>query len=165
MATFNMGKDAGDIEQPELLPEDWYPFVISAEPEQLPNAKKKADPNAEGAGDNIVIKLSCLSDDPRFASRPMTVWLPLPAPGDSEARTPMGQTKEDSKVERITAWAEAFSGSVVEGSEVGLSAGMKAMCYVTQGLDQAKVNLVNSFGFTNPKPMGGDVDGVDAIEI
>ena len=165
MATFNLGKDVGGIEQPELMAEDWYPFVISAEPEKQPNNAKKADPNSEKAGDNIVVKLSCLSEDPRFTSRALTAWLPLPAPGDDEKRTPLGMTVEDSKIERIAAWAEAFSGAQVEGEDVSLNAGQKAMVYVTQGLDMAKANMVNSIGFTNPKALGEGTDDVGEIEV
>jgi len=155
MATFNLGKDVDDIQEPELMPEDWYPFEIAEEPEQAPNnAMKEGGPEAEKAGFNIVIQLRCDDDTPEYKGRPFWLYLPLPTEGDSSRYTPIGMTMEDSKMQRIKEFAEAFSNSKIEGSEFSLSKGMKGMLYVTQGLDQSGQNLRNQIdAFAGARPI------------
>ena len=154
MATFSMGKDVGDIQEPELLPEDWYSFEIVEEPKHAPNkAMKDGGASAEKAGYNIVVSLKCLDETPEFLGRPFTVWLSLPTEADKTRRTPMGQTMEDSKIQRNSEFALAFGGEV-EGENISLEKGLRGMLYVTQQMDQSRQNFMNSINiFAGARPI------------
>ena len=156
MSTFNLPKDVGDIQEPELMPEDWYPFVVSTEPkEDKNNVAKEQGEDAPGAGTNIVINLSCLSEDPRFAGRPFTMWLPLPNPSDEGKYTRAGQKMEDWKMARIVEVASGLAGTTVGGSDVDMSEGMTAEFYINQGLDRAGKTIVNNLDlFAGVRPIG-----------
>ncbi len=160
--TFNLGKDAGDIQEAELMPTDWYNFEISGDPEQEPNKVLKAVNEGdevdtpEKAGYNIVVNLRSISDTPEFNGRPFRMWLPLPTEADKSNYTPIGQTVEDSKVERIAQFASTFSGVDVEGDTISLGKGMKGSLYVNQQLDQSGQNLRNSIDpFAGARPFDG----------
>lgn len=164
MPTFELTKDASDIQEAVLLPEDWYPFEVVEDPAMEANkALKEGGSEALKAGYNMVVKLACLDPTPEFIRRPFTVWLPFPNEGDKGKYTPIGQTVEDSKIERIVELVTAFGGEV-EGASFNLSKGMKGQLYVTQGLDQAGVSIRNSINnFAGAKPFGGseEEDGGD----
>lgn len=174
MPTFNLGKDAGDVQEPELMPMDWYNFEISADPEQEPNKWSSALANGDETvntnkgplpvdptrtGYNIVVNLRTISDVPEFNGRPFRVWIPLPTEYDKTHYTPIGQTLEDSWVERAAQFASAFSGVNVDGDTVDLSAGMKGMLYVNQQLDQSGQNMRNNIDyFAGARPYDGGSD-------
>lgn len=162
MATFSLGKEKDDLQEPVLLPEDWYTLEITAEVAQEKNAKWKeggidlsAD-QIEGAGENIVIRGRIVSDEPEFNGRPFTKWLPLPNPSDKNQFMNNGQPKEDWKLEQIYKWVAAFAGTV-EGSEVSLATGMKAQVYIVQENDRRTGDLVNSIGFVDPRAISNEV--------
>lgn len=155
MATFDLGKDASDVQEPELLPQEWYPFVITEDPIQEPNRKMKdGGPTADGAGFNVVVKLVCADETPEYNGRPFRVWLPLPAPGDDEKYTPVGMKVSDSKIRNIDNFQFGFTGERLEGNAFALSAGMSAQLYVNQQLDQTGTTLRNGIdNFAGSKPI------------
>lgn len=180
MPTFDMNKDAGDIQEAEIMPEDWYTFEIADEPEQVANAHMKAlsdgkanlpnysNPGAPGpdadetrAGYNILLKLKVVNDDPRFNGRPFRIWLPLPIQDhDAKRFTPIGQTQEDSKMERLVEFAAAFNDCPVEGSSVSFDKGQCANLYVQQELARNGEDMINSINtFSGAKPVLTD-DGM-----
>lgn len=143
MSTFEFSKDVDDIEEPLLLPEDWYTVQIFKEPEILPNNKMKVDPEQEGAGHNLVVKLKTTDQEPEFNGRVLTVWLPWPGPNDEEIYTGKGQKQSDAKMERVVEFALAFGGEV-DGKKISLATGLEGSCYIVQGLDQAGKDVINS---------------------
>ena len=161
MPTFELTKDASDIQEAVLLPEDWYPFEVTEDPTMEANkVLKEMGSDDPKAGYNMVVKLACLDDTPEFNRRSFTVWLPFPNEGDKGRYTPIGQTMEDSKIERIIELVTAFGGEV-EGASFNLSKGMKGRLYVIQQLDQAGVNMRNSINsFAGAKPITEEGDEV-----
>ncbi len=161
MSTFNLTKKASDVEEGINVPEDWYNLEILEEPAKEQNKKaSRGLSEAEGAGENIVLNLRLNHEDPRYDGRRFRVWLPYPNETDKITYGVGGQTKEDSKLELIIAVYAAFAGldpTSVEGDEVDFSLGDKAEFYVTQGLDQQGVRVVNEVSvFKNlPRPVAG----------
>lgn len=159
MPTFELPKNIDEIQEPELMPEDWYPFEISEDPTQEPNnAMKEGGPSAEKAGFNIVVKVRCIEPTPEYQGRPFTVWLPLPTEADASNYTPIGQTMEDSKMGRIAEFVVGFGGAT-EGSSVALSKGLRGQLYVTQGLDQSGQNVRNQIdSFAGARPFSKEAE-------
>ncbi len=161
MSTFGLTKKASDVEEGINVPEDWYNLEILEEPEKVQNKKATQGlSEADGAGENIVLNLRLNHEDPRYDGRRFRVWLPYPNETDKTTYGVGGQTKEDSKLELIIAVYAAFAGldpTSVEGDEVEFSLGDKAEFYVTQGLDQQGVKVVNEVSvFKNlPRPTAG----------
>jgi len=162
MATFNLGKERDDLQEPILMPEDWYTFEITQDVAQEKNAKwkdggeKLPAKNILGAGENLVIRGRIVSDEPEYNGRSFTKWLALPNPSDEEEFMNNGQPKGDWKLEQIYKWVEAFAGTA-EGSEVSLAKTMKAQIYITQEDDRNNPGeLVNTIGFVDPRPLGGN---------
>jgi hypothetical protein len=172
MATFQVGIGKDDIQQGQLMPEDWYTMEIVREPyEDKNNAWKEAGaalPIEEAgrinpkAGKNIVINLRVVSDVPEFSGRPFTKWLSLPSPLDEGQYMNNGQPKPDWKAEIIYKWADAFGGAI-EGASASLTKGQKALVYVVQGKDRDGETDVNEISMNvNPRsltagsgPLGG----------
>jgi len=136
MPVFDTGKDLDDIQEPELLPEEWYSMEIIDEPERAMNKKmKEGGADAEGAGYNIVLKLEVIYPDaPQYNGRKFTLWLSMPVEGDEDRFTAAGQTIEDFKLDQIKKVAQGFAGKEISGSEVEFNKGMKADFYVKQGI-------------------------------
>lgn len=159
MPVFSVGKDFNDVQEAQLMPEDWYVMEISAEPEQMPNkAMKVGGPDAEKAGFNIVVKLKSISEDPEYSGRPFTIWLSLPNATD-EGEFINGQDKVDWKLQKIAKIAAAFNGisdwKQLTGDEINLAKGMRAKCYVTQGIgmdEQTPRNDIDTMNMT-PQPV------------
>jgi len=159
MAVFSVGKDFSEVQEAQLMPEDWYVMEISAEPEQASNkAMKDGGPDAPKAGFNIVVKLKSLSEDAEFSGRPFTIWLSLPNTTD-EGEFINGQDKVDWKLEKIAKIAAAFNGIAdwkqLAGDEINLAQGMRAKCYVTQGIGmdgQTPRNDIDTMNMT-PQPV------------
>ncbi len=164
MTTFNMTKKAEDIKGRVNVPEDWYNLEILEEPlppEECPNKKKLAGASeAEGGGDNIILRLRLNHEDPMYDGRRFSVYLPYPNESDKKTYAVGGQTKEDSKNELIVAVYAAFADldpKDVEGDEIDFSLGDKAEFYVNQGLNQQGTEMINEVNvFRNlPRPVGG----------
>ena len=155
--TFNVGKSVDDVHDPELMPEDWYPMEIAVEPIQELNAKQKAGgPEADGAGENIVLRLRVVSDVPEYNGRQLTKWLSLPNPSDEGKFTQQGQSFEDWKISIIAAWALAF-GRKAEGEDVDFDVGGQAMVLIIQGLAQDGTTIENKIDFNSlPRAISGD---------
>lgn len=158
MAIFSLDKNFEDVQEAQLLPEDWYVMEILEEPQQAPNkAMKEGGPQADKAGYNIVLRLRTVSEVPEYSGRVLTVWLSLPNDSD-KGEYIQGQSKEDWKLERIAKVAAAFKGldnwKELEGDEISLEKGMQARFYIVQtlGLDgttaRNEVDLMN----TAPQP-------------
>jgi hypothetical protein len=163
MATFEMTKDVGDTQEPKLLPIDWYPCEITKDPTKEDNNVKKAvdagqdveDPDK--AGQNLVLNVKVLSDVPEYNNRPFRLWLPFPNEADAGRYTPLGQTMEDAKTDRIAEFVSAFNGEDAEGRQVSLNVGQKAMLHIVQGPNQAGTGMQNSINtFSGAKPIDGD---------
>jgi len=135
MPTFELTKRVDEIQEPELLPEDWYLLRITREPRKEPNkAKREGGPDAEGAGDNLVLDMRVQHEDPAKNGRPFTKYLRWPQEGDDEEFIG-GQTKEDFLTQQIAQVASAFVGYDVEADQVEFEAGMEAQFYIVQGVD------------------------------
>ncbi len=155
--TFNVGKSIDDVHDPELMPEDWYPMEIVVEPIRELNAKQKVGgPEADGAGENIVLRLGVVSDIPEYNGRQLTKWLSLPNPSDEGKFTRQGQSQEDWKISIIAAWATAFGGKV-EGEDVDFEIGGRAMVLIIQGLAQDGTTIENKIDFNSlPRAIAGE---------
>ena len=158
MAVFSVGKDFSEVQEAQLMPEDWYLMEISVEPTQEPNeAMRNLGPDAEKAGFSIMVKMKSLAEEAEFAGRPFTIWLSLPNATD-EGLFVNGQPKVDWKLEKIAQVTAAFAGvedwKTLQGDEVELGVGMRARFYVTQGLSrdgQRTINEINLMNFA-PRP-------------
>lgn len=147
MALFKFNKSIEDIQERELLPDGWYQLRIAEEP--------IAEENKAKTGENIVLKLQTVSDNPLFNGRDFRMWLPLPVPGDSE-EIYQGQSREDSKLERIAKVVKAFNGGEAPSSdEIELSQGDVAMFYITtEPAFNDDTKLVNTIdGRQAPRPV------------
>ena len=153
-ATLTFNKNVDDIEQPELMPEDWYVMELRDAPEVKPNKAMQNDPESEKAGKNWVVPLVVATGDEEFDGRWFTLFLPLPKPGDDKKRTPMGQTVEDQAMERIGQFVEAFGGNI-QGDTVSVKKGMRGQCYVDrQVLNGEPRNGINMFAGFKPADAG-----------
>lgn len=144
-ATLSFGKNVDDIEQPPLLPEDWYVVEVREVPQVKANKAKLNDPEDEKAGNNWVVPVKTVTDEPEFNGRYFTLFFPLPRPGDDEKRTPQGMTVEDQCIERIGEFVKKFGGTV-SGDEVQLGVGARGQVYVEQQVFGGEPrNSVNTF--------------------
>uniref|UniRef100_A0A6M3JM72 Uncharacterized protein n=1 Tax=viral metagenome TaxID=1070528 RepID=A0A6M3JM72_9ZZZZ len=160
--TFGFNKGVDDIEEPILLPEEWYDMEICDEPRLSPNkalfdlvgqdatleeteTALVADPKA---GINLVLNMEVDSSDDAFNGRKMKVWLPYPSPIDAERFDHRGQKLYDAKMQRCVELTEAFGGDVSENengeTEITLTKGLRGQCYVIQQRSQSGEELVNS---------------------
>jgi len=148
MTVITLPKNIEDIQEPEALPEDYYRMRIVEEPLVDSNKKKKeGGSSAPGAGDNLILSLRVISEDPEYNGRPFKKWLGLPSEADRTDIMQSGQTREDQKIAMLARVEEGFSGSRPEGNEINLRAGMEAWCYITHGLDQSGTRFVNDLDF------------------
>jgi hypothetical protein len=160
MTTFNFGKGADDIQQAELLPDDWYRLRIVKPPMLVPNKKKKANMSEEdGARDNIVINFRVTHDNPAWSGRPFTKWLPVPNETDSERFDDFTGMKMDEKLlDVVYKWAAAFNeGKGFEEKQVDFEPGSEALVYIITQLD-------NREGHENDDPTNGiDMNGIPKV--
>jgi len=164
MATFGFKKSVDDIEEPELLSEDWYAFEIAKEPEILMNRALAAEVG-EGASDdeidqalrendkcgyNLVVSLMCISDDPLANGRRFKLYIPYPSDYDEDRYDGIGQKVYDAKLQRIAEFAEAFQGDV-DGGEITMLPGGKGQAYViVQEGQRGQMNSVDLFSGFKP---------------
>jgi len=140
MPTFTFQKPIEDVEEPILLEEGWERARIAGAPVLEPNKAKKANPEDEKAGDNLVIPIALTQGD--ADGRRFKIFLPWPAPGDDEKYDGIGKKVGDAKMERIADFTIKFGG-VSEGTDIMLEENMEGYVYVTQGLDQQGQNIIN----------------------
>lgn len=140
MPTFTFQKPIEDVEEPILLDEGWERARIVVAPTIEPNKKKKADPNQDGAGDNLVVPLMLVEGD--ADGRRFKLFLPWPGPGDEDKYDGIGKRVSDGKMERIADFTVKFGG-ISEGTDIMLEENMEGYVYVTQGLDQQGQNIIN----------------------
>ena len=158
MATFDLGKEQDDLQEPVLMPEDWYTLVISQKVVKKKNkawkdgGEKLAAADIKGAGENLIIQGRIVSDEPEYNGRVFFKYLALPNPSDEGKYMNDGQPKKDWKLDQIYKWVEAFGGSI-EGSTVGLNVKMKAQVYIEETEDNRSGDTINAIGFTLPKPI------------
>jgi len=136
---FQAPKTLNEIQEAQLLPEDWYELRIAKEPpirankvlrdyakanglkmndveamqEALAQANEENFRNDMGKYPslNIMLPLRVVAPgDPLIDGRAFQVYLPLPHSRDNERSTPLGQLEIDSKMERIAAHMSAFWG-------------------------------------------------------
>ncbi len=145
MPVFDVGKDVGDIQEGELLPEDWYTMEITSVSQEPNKALKEGGQTAEGAGFNIEIEMKTLHENEMLAGRPYKVWLALPREGDAENRTKRGNTIEDFKIGQIRDYFEAFAKRSMAGSTVDFATGMQASMYIVVSIGQESKLPFNEF--------------------
>ena len=135
MTTFEFKKPISEIEDPELLPKDWYRMRISTKPEIQENSKK--------TGENLFLRLkTVMPDDEIFNGRELPLWLSMPTDEDEEKFTNKGMKVSDEKMKRIVQFAEA-SGGIVDEDTFDIAEGATVFCYVTQRMDQGGMELEN----------------------
>lgn len=148
MTIIRLPKDIADIQEPEVLPEDYYKLRLIEEPEIAPNKKKAAGgENAPGAGDNLVMSMRVVSDNPEHNGRPFRKWIGLPTETDKTDVMRSGMTREDSKLKMLARIQHGFSGIQPEGDEIVIQSGQEAWCYITQTLNQAGTGFENDLDF------------------
>lgn len=144
MTTFKFKKPIEDIEDPELLPKDWYKFRIATKPEVQQNSKK--------TGENLFMRLRLLMpEEELFDGRELPLWLSMPTEEDEKKYDNKGAKISDAKMKRIVNFTEC-AGGVIDGEEFDLQQGMTVVCYVDQQLDQAGQEMENTINiFSNFK--------------
>ena len=180
-------KSFEEVTEATLLPEDWYQLRLVKPAQILPNGslkewmkengkKGKADQlyeiaaEAEGwenengqiAGINWVLDLKTVSHDTMVNGRAFRIYLPIPVAGDDKRVTPMGQTQEDAKMERIQKHLEAFQGEIdLAAQNAELAPGDSAMFYIVQ----RESNFGQNAGkMENTIDIGTDPQSVDMFE-
>lgn len=146
MAVFEQGKNVTDIQEGELLPEDWTIMEILDEPKRMENkVMKAAGADADKAGYNIVLRLGVhMPDLPEFHHREFTIWLSEPAVGDDSRYNPRdGMSIEDTKIKRNAEISSAFCNEKITGSAIYFEKGQQAMFYIVQKMDDSGTKLVN----------------------
>jgi hypothetical protein len=154
---FKFPKSIDQIEESTLLEPGFYKMRLVKEPVIADNKKKKDGLSpADGAGENLVLKLRIISEDPTENGRAFTKWLPMPIEGIDEEATDAftGQRNIDKKMEAIVNWVLAFGGTVEE-DEFDLRAGSEAYVMVSQEEDfREPGKMVNSLDMNAlPKPV------------
>lgn len=155
MTTLTFDKNIEDIEEPILLPEDWYIFRVTEPPKIEDNkAKKDKKTYTEGAGKNLIISLRSVSENPEHSGRAFKLYLPYPVAEDMENYDGRGMVKYDAKLERIADFAEKATGCTADGNEITILPNALIGIYVTQSLDQQGEKLTNNLdwfqGFRSP---------------
>ena len=155
MTTLTFDKNIEDIEEPTLLPEDWYIFRVTEPPKIEDNkAKKDKKTYSEGAGKNLIISLRSVSENPEHSGRAFKLYLPYPVAEDMENYDGRGMMKYDAKLERIADFAEKATGCSAEGNEITILPNALIGIYVTQALDQQGEKPINNLdwfqGFRSP---------------
>jgi hypothetical protein len=136
MTTFKFNKPISEIEDPELLPKDWYRMRISTKPEIQENAKK--------TGENLFMRLKVvMPEDEMFDGRELPLWLSMPTAEDEENYDNKGVKIADAKMKRIVQFAEA-SGGVADEDEFDIQEGATVFCYVGKQLDRSGLEMENS---------------------
>jgi hypothetical protein len=152
--SFQFPKSVSDIQGSVTLPEGYYRMRLVQEPTIADNKKKRDGLSpADGAGQNFILKLRVISDDPAENGRAFTKYLPMPRVGidENEFDQFTGQALIDKKMEAIVAWVEAFGGEIEEDSFDLRAGGEAAVKLIIEDRDGV---LSNSISMNDlPKPL------------
>jgi len=141
MPTFSFAKPIEDVEEPVLLEEGWYRAAIKTTPTIEPNKAKKANPEDEKAGDNLVIAIGLTEGE--ASGRRFKLFLPWPSLEDEDKYDGIGMKVSDAKMQRIADFTTKFGG-VSDGTDIMLEENMEGYVYVTKGLDQQGQRIINN---------------------
>ena len=175
-SALRMPKSFEDVTEAILLDEDWYEMrlikkallpngalkkyiadegIKAKTPDELYSVAAAAkDFTAESygkvqvAGLNYMLSVKTVSQDKMVNGRAFRIYLPVPNVGDDKKVTPLGQTVEDSKMEKIGKHLIAF-GQLAEGDQADFTPGDSAMFYVVQrfsdfsGKDENTIDIGN----------------------
>lgn len=146
---FKFPKSVSEISSGSVLVPGYYRARLVKEPVIQDNRKKKDGlSEAEGAGQNLILKLRLISDDPTENGRAFTKYLPMPRDCDAdEVDAFTGQPIIDRKMEAIVQWVEAFGGTIDE-DEFDLTAGGEAAIPIV--IEQRDGQDTNSVDFNAP---------------
>ena len=148
MAEFELSKAVDEIQEATPLPPEWYLARLVQEPKLEDNAKMKAGgADAEGAGQNLVLRVRVQDENPEFNGRQLTKWLSWPNEKDEGEFTGNGQPKVDWKMESIVTWCKALGGDP-SGNTVSFTAGSECYVYVVQ--EEYNGELRNSIDMNSP---------------
>lgn len=166
MTTLKFHKAVDDIEQPKLLPEDWYIVQVVNPPtiEDNDKAKKKLS-YEEGAGKNLIIQTRTVSNIAEYNGRAFKIYLPCPVEQDLNAFDGRGMNKYDAKMERIAEFAEKATGCSIYGNEVTILPNARIGVYITQALDQQGKELVNNLNWFSGFKTPDEVDSEEKKEF
>jgi len=150
---FKFPKSTSEIQGTVVLAPGYYRMRIVKEPTIEPNRKKKDGlPPSEGAGDNFVLRLRVISDDPAENGRAFTKYLPMPKPEDAEEFDQFtGQPILDRKMEAIVAWVQAFGGTIEEDEFDLRAGGEAAVAIIVEDRDGNPINAIDMNAL--PKPL------------
>lgn len=168
-----------EITEATLLDEDWYDMRLVKAPIISPNGALKEymkensssakdinelyevasqaaeyqNDNGQYAGLNWVLNLRVEHEDPLIRGRSFKVYLGIPIPEDANRVTPLGQTVEDSKMEKIKDHLDAFKSGQLDGAsdEAELIPGDMARFYVVQRDNERFGRIENTIDI-NSKP-------------
>lgn len=163
MSTFDLGTEQDDLSDAILMPADWYVFKITQKVEKKKNkawrdgGEKLSASEIEGAGENLIVQGRVVSEEPEFNGRTFFKYLALPNPSDEGKFMNDGRPKKDWKLDQIYKWVEGFGGAI-EGSSVSLAVGMQTQVYIEETVDNRSGELINSIGFTLPRPLDNGLD-------
>ena len=162
MAIIQLPKAIGDIQEAQLMAEDYYTMRITQEPTIEPNRelknKEEGKPCDESkCGHNLILKLRVEHEDPMLNGRFFTKYLPLPKEGDESNIIPStGQSVLDSKLETLRKYYEAFSGQLADDNmdQLSFEAGQRAALYVSTGSNFRTGEAESQLDFNKePKPI------------
>lgn len=114
------------------------------------------DGREQACGLNWVLNLKIVHEDQMINGRMFKAYLPVPCRGDADRVTPMGQTVEDSKMEKIMKYLEAFKGGAIDGTaqSAELSQGDMAQFYIVQRFNERMERDENTIDINNdPMPV------------
>jgi len=152
--SFKFPKSVNEIQGNVTLPEGFYRMRLVQEPVIADNRKKKDGlSEADGAGQNLILKFRVVSDDPSENGRAFTRYLPMPRPGIDENTFDnfTGQAMLDKKMEMIVSWVEAFGGEIEEDEFTLRPGGEAAVKVIIEDRDGQPSNSLCMN--TVPKPL------------
>ena len=165
MPTFSFAKPIEDVEEPVLLEEGWYRAAIKTTPTIEPNKAKKANPEDEKAGDNLVIAIGLTEGE--ASGRRFKLFLPWPSLEDEDKYDGIGMKVSDAKMQRIADFTTKFGG-VSDGTDIMLEENMEGYVYVTKGLDQQGQRIINNVdpfaGFQSVEDIEQQTEFEDAVD-
>ena len=156
MALFTLDKEFNEIDEVQVMPDDYYDMLIVSEPKLEKNKAAKAGKSPEeGGGINLILNLRVVNDLDEFNGRKFWVYLRYPSKPDfklKDART--GRTMYDEKMVKLGIWHAAFNdGEFPEGNQLNFEANMVAKVPVETNAEGN--NEINPFG-ADPEATSGD---------
>lgn len=165
-ATFQFNKPMNEVEDPILLPPDWYDVEIARDPKLEQNAtlRHNLPPEAgddeilqtieevDGAGFNLVVRVKTEHPEELYSGHQFTIWLSYPTEKD-ENRFTRGQKVADRKMQNIEDFVLAFGGEIQADGTFTLAEGMKGKVCIRQRkayLSEDFENYVDAFAGFKP---------------